>query len=122
MQVEPTRLAELAEASEGILATMADDWDAALPDLAPACDALGDAAGAFDVATSYAASLADAGEVVAALAETLGFGIACLVDAAQDALRADDDVATELDRAAHQIAHHVAHQGADRPQPGTGGG
>ena len=104
MQVEPTRLVELATTSESVLRSMARDWSAALPDLATACDGLGDAAGALAVSTAYADSLADAGEVVAALVQTLGLGVSGLVDAAQDAVRADDAVAAELDRAAHHIA------------------
>lgn len=104
MQVEPTRLVELAATSEGVLRSMAQDWSTALPDLAAACDELGDAAGALAVSTAYADSLADAGEVVAALVQTLGLGVAGLVDAAQDAVRADDAVAAELERAAHHVA------------------
>jgi hypothetical protein len=41
--------------------------------------------------------------VVTALAQALGVGIAGLVDAAQDAVRADDTVAGELARATHQL-------------------
>lgn len=118
MQVEPTRLVELAEESELVLAAMTDDWNAVLPALSAACDGLGDAAGASEVSAAYAGSLADAGAVVAALAETLGLGVAGLVEAATDALRADDAVAAELDRAAHQVRHDPGH-GAGRP--GTGG-
>ncbi len=103
MHVEPARLVELAESSEAILATMRHDWAAACEDLSVACATLGDAAGATSVSTSYAAALADAGEVVAALTDALGLGLAGLVDAAQDALRADDTVATELDRAARGL-------------------
>ena len=57
----------------------------------------------MNVSASYADSLADAGEVVTALAEALGLGIAGLVDAAHDAVRADDAVAAELDRATQQL-------------------
>jgi ABC-type transporter Mla subunit MlaD len=103
MQVDPTRLVELAASSEGILDEMAQDWQAAVDDLAMACAGLGDAAGTLNVAASYADSLADAGEVVTALAQALGVGIAGLVDAAQDAVRADDTVAGELARATHQL-------------------
>jgi ABC-type transporter Mla subunit MlaD len=117
MQVEPTRLVELAEESESVLAMMADDWNAALPALSAACDGLGDAAGVLELSTAYADSLSDAGAVVAALAETLAAGVTGLVDAAQDALRADDAVAAELDRAAHQVSHQVSRQ-----SPGHGAG
>ena len=103
MQVEPTRLVELAASSESILTSMVQDWTAALDDLSGACGALGDATGTVNVTSSYADSLADAGEVVTALAEALGLGIAGLVDAAHDALRADDAVAAELDRATQQL-------------------
>ena len=105
MQVDPTRLVELAASSEGILAEMAHDWRAAAADLAHACAGLGDATGTSNVASSYADSLADAGEVVSALAQALGVGITGLVDAAQDAARADDTVAGELTRAATRIEH-----------------
>jgi hypothetical protein len=117
MQVEPTRLVELAQESESILALMADDWEAALPALAAACDGLGDAAGALEVSAAYADSLADAGAVVVALAGTLAAGVTGLVDAARDALRADVAGAAELDRAAHQVAQHV-----DRQHPAHGAG
>lgn len=104
MQVEPARLVELAATSEGVLTAMRQDWAGAVEDLAGACRLLGDANGTLDVSSSYADSLADAGEVVAALAEALGLGIAGLVDAARDAVRADDAVAAELERAAHHLA------------------
>jgi hypothetical protein len=116
MQVEPTRLVELAASSESILTAMVHDWNEALDDLSGACNALGDAKGAMNVSSSYADSLADAGEVVSALAESLGLGIAGLVDAAHDAVRADDTAASELDRTAHAIKH----QGFG-PMPGRGG-
>ena len=103
MQVDPTRLVELAASPEGILAEMANDWQAAVDELGEACAGLGDATGTLNVAASYADSLADAGEVVAALAQALGVGIAGLVDAAHDAASADDTVAGELTRAAHQM-------------------
>ena len=66
--------------------------------------------------SSYDDSLADADEVVSALADALGLGLAALVDAAQDALRADDAVADDLDRATHQVGH-----GRFGPTPGRGG-
>ena len=116
MQVDPTRLVELAASSETVLAAMAEDWTAALDDLAEACVALGDAAGTRNVASSYADSLADAGEVVAALTEALGLGVQGLVDAAHDAVRADDTVASELDRAAQQMS-----DGGFGRLPGHGG-
>lgn len=116
MQVEPARLVELAESSETILAAMREDWAAAHDDLAGACGALGDVTGAFNVSASYADSLADAGEVVAALTDALGLGVAGLVDAAHDALRADDTAAFELDR----TARHLFDDGSG-PAPGTWG-
>ena len=116
MQVEPTRLVELAASSESILAAMAQDWQAAVDELAEACAGLGDATGTTNVAASYADSLADAGEVVTGLAQALGLGIAGLVDAAQDAVRADDTVAGELARTAHQMA-----DGGFGSMPGRGG-
>ena len=104
MQVDPTRLVELAASTESILTAMALDWQAAAEDLAEACAGLGDATGAQNVTASYADSLADAGEVVTALTQALDVGITGLVDAAQDAVRADDAVASELARAAHQMS------------------
>ena len=98
MQVEPTRLVELAAATESILAAVHKDWAAALDDLCAACSTLGDATGALNVSSSYADSLTDAGEVVAALVGALGLGVAGLVDAAHDARGADDTVAAELER------------------------
>ncbi|WP_139227628.1 hypothetical protein [Nocardioides alpinus] len=103
MQVEPTRLVELAASSDAILATMRQDWAAALDDLSAACGTLGDATGALNVSASYADSLTDAGEVVTALTAALGVGVAGLVDAAQDAVRADDTVAAELDRTTRHL-------------------
>ena len=114
MQVDPTRLVELAASSETVLATMVQDWAGALDDLAGACDALGDATGTMNVSASYADSLADAGEVVAALASVLGMGVAGLVDAARDALRADDAVAVELTRAQHLLIEPGAGQALGR--------
>lgn len=116
MQVEPTRLVELAASSESILASMVQDWATALDDLTGACQALGDAKGTMNVSSSYADSLTDAGEVVSALAEALGLGIAGLVDAAHDAVRADDAVAAELSR----TAQHLDDGGFGR-MPGPGG-
>jgi hypothetical protein len=95
---------------------MVQDWATALDDLSGACRALGDAAGTMNVSSSYADSLTDAGEVVAALAEALGLGISGLVDAAHDAVRADDAVAAELGRA----TQHLGDGGFGR-MPGTGG-
>lgn len=103
MQVEPAGLVELAATSESVLTAMRQDWAEALEDLAGACRSLGDAKGTLNVSTSYADSLADAGEVVTGIAEALGLGVAGLLDAARDAVRADDAVAAELDRAAHQL-------------------
>jgi hypothetical protein len=103
MQVEPTRLVELAASCEAVLTGMAQDWQLVLDDLAGACDALGDAAGTQDVAAAYAESLTDAGEVVAVLGRALELGVAGLVEAAHDAVRADDTVAAELARATHLV-------------------
>lgn len=103
MQVEPTRLVELAESSESILAAMLQDWAAALGDLTGACDTLGDAVGTLNVSSSYADVAADAGEVVTALTGVLGRGVAGLLDAAHDAVRADDAVAAELARTRHLL-------------------
>lgn len=116
MQVEPTRLVELAASSESILVTMQRDWAAALDDLSAACSALGDATGALNVSSSYADALTDADEVVSGLTEALRLGVAGLVDAAHDALRADDTVATELDR----TTRHLYDDGSGRT-PGRWG-
>ena len=116
MQVEPTRLVELAASSEAVLSAMAQDWSLALDDLAGACAALGDAAGMRNVAASYADSLADAGEVVAALTQALALGVDGLVDAARDAVSADDTAASELDRAAQRMG-----DGGFGRLPGHGG-
>jgi ABC-type transporter Mla subunit MlaD len=116
MQVEPTRLVELAASSESILTAMAQDWQAAVDELSEACTALGDATGMLNVSASYADALADAGEVVTGLAQALGLGVAGLVDAAQDAVRADDTVAGELARTAHQMS-----EGGFGRLPGRGG-
>ncbi len=116
MQVEPARLVELAATSETVLAAMRQDWADACADLGGACGSLGDAKGTLNVSSSYADSLADAGEVVAALAEALALGVAGLVDAAHDAVRADDAVAAELERAAHQVGEDPF-----GPLPGPGG-
>ena len=115
MQVQPTRLVELAAASETVLDAMRQDWADAAADLADACVGLGDASGAANLAAAYADSLADAGEVVSGLASALGLGISGLVDAAQDAVRADDTVAAELDRASHLLGE------APGVAPGRGG-
>jgi len=116
MQVEPTRLVELAASSESTLAAMKQDWADALDELTAACATLGDATGTLNVSSSYADSLADAAEVVTAIAEALGLGVAGLVEAAQDAVRADDGVASGL----HWVAHQVA-TAPGAPLPGTGG-
>ena len=116
MQVEPTRLVELAASSESILAAMAQDWQAAAGELTDACAGLGDATGTLNVAASYADALADADEVVAGLGHALGLGITGLIDAAQDAVRADDTVAGELARTAHQKT-----AGGVGTMPGRGG-
>lgn len=108
MQVEPTRLVELAASSENVLEAMLQDWAGALGDLSSACDALGDATGTLNVSASYADSLADAGEVVTALTGVLGLGIAGLLDAAHDAVRADDTVAAELARTHHLLGESGA--------------
>ena len=116
MQIEPTRLVELAASSEGILTAMARDWQSAVEELADACAGLGDADGTANVAASYADSLADAGEVVTALGQALGLGVAGLVDAAQDAVRADDTIASELARTAQRMSSD-----GFGTQPGRGG-
>jgi ABC-type transporter Mla subunit MlaD len=117
MQVEPTRLVELAAAAESTLSAMKKDWADAIEELSSACTTLGDAKGTTNVAASYADSLADASEVVTAIAQTLGVGISGLIEAAQDAVRADDTVASELDWA----AHHLATGPLGAPIPGKGG-
>ncbi|GAA5107507.1 hypothetical protein GCM10023339_05620 [Alloalcanivorax gelatiniphagus] len=116
MQVEPARLVELAASSEAVLGAMRQDWADAVADLAGACAALGDATGTANLAAAYADSLADAGEVVSALTGALGLGISGLVDAAQDAVRTDDTVAAELERASHLLA-----EGPIGTMPGPGG-
>ena len=104
MQVEPDQAGRAGRARPSASSTRwRQDWADAVDELAEACAALGDATGTANVAASYADALADAGEVVTALAEALELGVAGLVDAAQDAVRADDTVAAELDRAAHQL-------------------
>ncbi|RYB94528.1 hypothetical protein EUA93_09335 [Nocardioides oleivorans] len=115
MQVEPTKLVELAESSESTLAAMQQDWALAIDQLAGACADLGDADGMRNIAASYADSLTDAGETLAALSGALGQGVAGLIDAARDAVRADDTVAGELDRAVSQI---ITHEFDRTPQPG----
>jgi ABC-type transporter Mla subunit MlaD len=116
MQVEPARLVELAASSEHVLDAMRNDWSFALDELSAACSLLGDNAGTVNLAASYADALADAGEVVASLADALQMGIAGLVDAAQDAVRADDTVAAELARASRSLG-----EGPFGSTPGCGG-
>jgi ABC-type transporter Mla subunit MlaD len=116
MQVEPARLVELAGTSERVLDAMRHDWAEAVDELAGACAALGDAAGTANLAASYADALADADEVLASLAGALELGVAGLVDAARDALRADDAVASELERATHLLG-----EGPIGTMPGPGG-
>ena len=116
MQVEPTRLVELGESCETVLTAIGQDWQGVLGDLSGACDALGDATGTTTVASAYAESLADAREVVTALAEALQLGVTGLVDAAKDALATDDTVAADLARATHLLTE----DGFGR-LPGTGG-
>jgi TPR repeat protein len=111
MQVEPARLVELAASSEHVLDAMRNDWSFALDELSAACSLLGDNAGTVNLAASY-----DAGEVVASLADALQMGIAGLVDAAQDAVRADDTVAAELARASRSLG-----EGPFGSTPGCGG-
>jgi hypothetical protein len=115
MQVEPTKLVELAESSESTLAAMQQDWSLAIDQLAGACADLGDADGMRNIAASYADSLTDAGETLAALSGALGQGVAGLIDAARDAVRADDKVADELTRATSQI---VTSEFDRMPSPG----
>ncbi len=116
MQVEPTKLVELAASSELTLDAMLDDWASAVDELSGACDTLGDTVGAVNVRASYADSLTDAGAVVSALAEALGMGVAGLVDAAHDAVLADDAAASELARASHALGGS-----GFSATPGTGG-
>ena len=116
MQVEPTRLVELAGWSERVLDAMRHEWADAVDELGQACAGLGDATGTADLAASYADALADADEVLASLAGALELGVAGLVDAARDALRADDAVAVELERRLH-----VQVEGLSRTAPGPGG-
>jgi len=116
MQVEPARLVELAGSSERILDAMRHDWSDAVDELAGACVALGDAAGTANLAASYADALADADEVLTSLAGALELGVTALLDAARDALRADDAVAAELDRATHLLG-----EGPSAILPGPGG-
>jgi hypothetical protein len=116
MQVEPARLVELAGSSERILDAMRRDWADAVDELAGACAALGDASGTVNLAASYADALSDADEVMTSLAGALELGVAGLVDAARDALRADDVVAAELDRATHLLGG-----GPSGILPGPGG-
>lgn len=115
MQVEPARLVELAGVSERILDAMRHDWADAVDELAGACEDLGDAAGTANLATSYADALADADAVLTSLAGALELGVAGLVDAARDALRADDVVAAELGRTTHLLG-----EGPSGVRPGPG--
>ena len=115
MQVEPARLVELAGSSERTLDAMRRDWADAVDELAGACTALGDAAGTADLAASYADALADADAVLASLAGAFELGVARLVDAARDALRADEVVAAEIDRATHRVDESPF---GIRPDPG----
>lgn len=105
MQVDPARLVELAASSEAILASMADDWAQAQDELQAACASLGDALGTANVTASYADALADADDVLAAVTHALDLGVTGLVDAAHDAVSADDAVASEITRAASSIQH-----------------
>jgi hypothetical protein len=116
MQVEPTRLVELAGSSERVLDAMRHEWDDAVEELGQACVALGDAAGTANLAASYADALADADAVLVSLVGALGLGVAGLVDAARDALLADDAAAAELERCAHVLV-----EGWSRTVPGPGG-
>jgi hypothetical protein len=116
MQVEPARLVELAGSSERILDAMRQEWVDAVDELGQACTALGDAAGIANLAASYADALADADEVLTSLAGALELGVAGLVDAAHDALRADDAVAAELERATALVG-----EGHVETLPGPGG-
>ena len=116
MQVEPSKLVELAESSEATLAAMQQDWALAVDQLSDACAGLGDADGMRNIASAYADSLTDAGETIGALSEALGLGVSGLIAAARDAVRADDTVAGELERAASQIITNPI----DR-MPSTGG-
>jgi len=116
MQVEPARLVELAASSEHVLDAMRSDWGTALDDLSGACRALGDATGTVNLSASYADALADAGEVVTSLADALELGLAGLVDAAHDAVRADDTVVAELDRTSRALD-----EGPFGSTPGCGG-
>jgi hypothetical protein len=116
MQVEPARLVELAASSEHVLDAMRNDWAAALDELSGACGTLGDNPGTVNLSASYADALADAGEVVTSLAGALEMGIAGLVGAAQDAVRADDTVAAELGRTSRALG-----EGPFGSTPGCGG-
>ena len=115
MQVEPARLVELAGSSERVLDAMRQDWADAVDELAEACVALGDATGTANLAASYADALADADEVLTSLAGALELGVAGLVDAARDALRADD-----IGRRRARPCHPPAGRGAVRDHAGTG--
>lgn len=103
MQVEPSRLVELAATSESLLDAMVADWTAAVADLSAACVTIGDNPGTENVAAAYADALGDAGEVVSALAGSLRLGVEALVGAAHDAIGADDTAADELRRVSQQV-------------------
>ena len=117
MQVDPARLVELAASSENILTARADDWAEAQADLAAACASLGDAVGTASVTASYDDALAGADDVVAALTRALGLGVVGLVDAAHDAVKSDETVASEITRSASSIQ-----LGGFGLGPGPGGG
>ena len=126
MQVDPARLVELAASSENILTAMADDWAEAQADLATACASLGDAVGTASMTASYDDALAGAGDVIAALTRALGLGVVGLVDAAHDAVRADEDgrlrdhPVGELDPARRFRSRSGARRGALRCLPTSG--
>jgi len=117
MQVDPAKLVDLAVSSESILKAMANDWARAQEELVAACEGLGDAVGTMNVKASYADSLTDAGDVVGALVHALQIGVTGLVDAARDAVDADETIASEITRASHNFQHN----GFGLP-PGHGGG
>ncbi len=126
MQVEPAKLVDLAASSESILESMSTGWADAQEALTAACEGLGDAAGTMNVKAAYADSLTDAGEVVLALVQALEIGVTGLVDAARDALDADETVAADITRASHSFTHtgpgrSSGHGGFGLP-PGHGGG
>ncbi len=117
MQVDPARLVELATSSHSVLSAMASDWEDAQEDLSSACVGLGDAVGIKDFQLAYAESLADADQTVAALLNALEVGVVGLVDAARDALGADETVAAEIVRTTTSLQPVIY-----GPPPGHGGG